>query len=75
MKPLASLLLLLLALAPVVARAQVGSTTDILTGTVTGPDSQPLPDATVEAVSVETGISRTHTTNDKGRWTIVFPDG
>ncbi|HET7622082.1 MAG TPA: carboxypeptidase regulatory-like domain-containing protein, partial [Gemmatimonadaceae bacterium] len=47
----------------------------ILTGTVTGPDSQPLPDATVEAVSVETGISRTHTTNDKGRWTIVFPDG
>jgi hypothetical protein len=75
MKPLATLLLLLFAFAPATARAQVGSTTDILTGLVVGPDSQPLPDATVEAVSVETGISRTHTTNEKGRWTIVFPDG
>jgi hypothetical protein len=75
MKPLAKLLLLLFALAPAAASAQVGSTTDILTGVVVGPDSQPLPDATVEAVSVETGISRTHTTNEKGRWTIVFPDG
>jgi hypothetical protein len=75
MKPLGTLLLLILALTPVAARAQVGSTTDILTGVVIGPDSQPLPDATVEAVSVETGISRTHTTNEKGRWTIVFPDG
>jgi hypothetical protein len=75
MKPLGTLLLLLFALTPAAARAQVGSTTDILTGVVIGPDSQPLPDATVEAVSVETGISRTHTTNEKGRWTIVFPDG
>ena len=75
MKPLVVLALLLLALTPVTTRAQVGSTTDILTGLVVGPDSQPLPDATVEAVSTETGISRSHTTNDKGRWTIVFPDG
>ena len=75
MKPLGVLLLLFLALAPVAARAQVGSTTDILTGLVVGPDSQPLPDVSVEAVSVETGISRSHTTNEKGRWTIVFPDG
>ena len=68
-------LLLAVALLPLTLSAQVGSTTDILTGVVVGPDSQPLPDVTVEAVSVETGISRTHTTNDKGRWTIVFPDG
>lgn len=75
MKSPAAVLLLFLALSPCAARAQAGSTTDILTGVVTGPDSQPLPDVTVEAVSVETGISRTHTTNEKGRWTIVFPDG
>lgn len=74
MKILAALLLLI-ALIPFAAAAQVGATTDILTGVVVGPDSLPLPDATVEAVSVETGISRSHTTNDKGRWTIVFPDG
>jgi len=76
MKSLGALLLFLLLVSPSHgARAQVGTTTDILTGTVVGPDSQPLPDATVEAVSVETGISRTRTTNEKGRWTIVFPDG
>ncbi|HET7566091.1 MAG TPA: carboxypeptidase-like regulatory domain-containing protein, partial [Gemmatimonadaceae bacterium] len=68
-------LVALLALVPTLARAQVGTTTDILTGRVLGPDGQPLPDATVEAVSVETEIVRTRTTNDKGRWTIVFPDG
>ncbi|HET7551845.1 MAG TPA: carboxypeptidase regulatory-like domain-containing protein [Gemmatimonadaceae bacterium] len=75
MKPLGVLLPLLLAVVPVAGHAQVGSTTDILTGLIVGPDSQPLPDASVEAVSVETGISRSHTTNAKGRWTIVFPDG
>jgi hypothetical protein len=67
--------LLLLAITPVAMRAQVGSSTDILTGLVVGPDSQPLADVTVEAVSTETGISRSHSTNEKGRWTIVFPDG
>ena len=79
MKPsrvlLVALLALIPALVPALGRAQVGTTTDILTGRVLGPDEQPLPDATVEAVSVETGISRTRTTNEKGRWTIVFPDG
>src|SRR5690348_3166123 len=68
-------LVALLALVPTLARAQVGTPTDILTGRVLGPDGPPLPDATVEAVSVETEIVRTRTTNDKGRWTIVFPDG
>ena len=68
-------LVVLLALVPALVQAQVGTTTDILTGHVLGPDGKPLPDATVEAVSVETEVVRSRTTNDKGRWTIVFPDG
>src|SRR5690242_485785 len=68
-------LVVLLAFVPALVQAQVGTTTDILTGHVLGPDGKPLPDATVEAVSVETEVVRTRTTNDKGRWTIVFPDG
>ena len=75
MKLFRVLLVILLALTPALGRAQVGSTTDILTGRVLGPDGEPLPDAAVEAVSVETGISRSRATNEKGRWTIVFPDG
>lgn len=65
----------LLLLAPPRARAQVGSTTDILTGHVVGPDSQPLEGAQVEATSVETQITRHATTDARGVWTIVFPDG
>jgi len=55
--------------------AQVGTTTDILIGTVTGPDWQPLSGATVEAISLETQVSRHRTTDARGRFTIVFPDG
>ncbi len=54
---------------------QVGANTDIITGTVTGPDGQPIADATVEAVAAETEISRQRTTDSRGRFTIVFPDG
>ncbi len=60
---------------PVSAPAQVGTTTDILTGTVTDPLGHPIEDADVEAMSLETEISRHAHTNDKGRYTIVFPDG
>jgi Carboxypeptidase regulatory-like domain len=55
--------------------AQVGATTDILTGTVRGPDGEPLAGAVVEATSVETGVSRHRTSDAQGRYTIVFPDG
>jgi len=55
--------------------AQVGTTTDIITGRVTGPDSQPLPGAVVIATSIETQVSRQHTTDARGRFAIVFPDG
>src|SRR5438128_6939938 len=57
------------------AGAQVGTTTDIITGTVTGPDSLPLGGAVVTATSLETRVSRQRTTDARGRFTIVFPDG
>lgn len=57
------------------AAAQVGANTDIITGTVTGPEGQPIADATVEAIAAETQISRQRTTDARGRFTIVFPDG
>ncbi len=57
------------------ATPQVGSTTDIITGTVTGPDSQPIAGVVVQATSLETQVSRSRTTDARGRFTIVFPDG
>ena len=55
--------------------AQVGTSTDILTGTVTDPTGHPVEGADVEAMALETEITRHAHTNDKGRYTIVFPDG
>lgn len=60
---------------PCAAGAQVGSTTDIITGKVTGPDGRLVVGARVEATSVETGVTRSRNTNDKGQYTILFPDG
>src|SRR6476619_2155702 len=58
-----------------VARAQVGRTTDIITGKITSPDGKPIVGARVDATSIETGVTRSRTTNDKGQYTILFPDG
>lgn len=74
LRPLFVLLLFLFAAARPAA-AQVGSSTDIITGVVTGPDGQPLRGATVAVTSLETEITRTRTTNEKGQFTILFPDG
>src|SRR5207245_11753365 len=63
-RPLQLLLALALPLAASRAAAQVGTTTDIITGTVSGPDSLPLAGALVQAVSLETQISR-HATTDR----------
>ena len=69
-------LIALIALTPTGrALAQVGSTTDILMGKISGLDSQAVANARVEATSLETGITRTKTTDADGRYTIVFPDG
>src|SRR5438552_3821545 len=60
---------------PRAAAPQVGTTTDIITGKVTGRDSQPLAGALVQATSLETQVSRQRTTDARGRFTIVFPEG
>src|SRR3569623_1166098 len=60
---------------PADARAQVGSTTDILTGEITGPDGKPLAGATVDATALDGQITRHATTGNNGRYTILFPDG
>jgi hypothetical protein len=61
--------------APAGIRAQVGSTTEIITGKVTGPAGEPIAGARVEVMSVETEVTRGRTTNDKGQYTLLFPDG
>ena len=68
-------LLCLLAILPATLRAQVGATTDIITGTVVGPDGKPINGATIEVTSVETEITRRKTTNARGQYTLLFPDG
>jgi len=71
-----SLLLLVVILAAALpAAAQVGATTDIIMGRVTGPTNEPVANARVEVTSNETGITRRKTTNDKGEFSILFPDG
>jgi hypothetical protein len=65
----------LLALAPARAHAQVGMGTDIITGVVTAEDGSPVQDATVEAYSLETQVTRRAHTDARGRFTILFPDG
>ncbi len=57
------------------AFAQVGTTTDILTGVVTDAAGAPLAGAVVEAQSLETEITRRVRTDGRGRYTILFPDG
>lgn len=57
------------------ALAQLGSSTDIIAGVVLGPGDLPLEGATIQVTSIETGITRTKTTNSKGQYTLLFPDG
>ncbi len=57
------------------ADAQVGSTTDIIMGRVLGAEAAPVPGARVELTSTETGITRRKTTNERGEFSILFPDG
>lgn len=55
--------------------SQVGASTDILTGVVTDENGAPLAGAIVEALSLETQITRRTNTDARGRCTILFPDG
>jgi len=62
-------------LAPARAAAQVGQGTDIITGVITADDGTPIPQATVEAFSLETQVTRRAMTDARGRFTILFTDG
>ncbi|MFQ5550606.1 MAG: carboxypeptidase regulatory-like domain-containing protein, partial [Gemmatimonadales bacterium] len=61
--------------APIVSSAQVGVTTDIITGVVTDAGGRPLPGVTIEVLSLETQILRTTQTDSRGRYNVLFPDG
>ena len=60
---------------PIAAGAQVGSATDIIVGRVTTADGRPLAGVRVEATAIETQITRGRATNERGQYTILFPDG
>jgi len=51
------------------------SSTDIITGRVTGPAGEPLSGVNVRATSEETGVQRATLSNAQGRFTLVFPEG
>jgi hypothetical protein len=57
------------------ARAQIGSSTDIVTGSVRREANTPVEGAQVEVTSLESNITRRATTNAQGRFTVLFPDG
>ena len=67
--------LLLLPALPAALAGQVGVTTDIISGRVTGPGGAAISGAQIEAVSAESGVRRTAVTRADGRYTLVFPDG
>ena len=75
--PLARRALLAFALlSPSIARAQMGASTDIITGTVIRAETNtPLEGATVEVTSIESNVTRRARTNASGKFTVLFPDG
>lgn len=60
---------------PHAGQAQTGAGTEIIVGRVLDTDGNPIAGARVEATSIETQTTRGRTTNDKGQFTILFPDG
>src|SRR5687767_11281117 len=57
------------------ASAQVGETTEIIRGRVTDPDGKPVSGASVVVTSVESNINKQATTDQNGRYTVLFRDG
>ncbi|MBK6308944.1 MAG: carboxypeptidase regulatory-like domain-containing protein [Gemmatimonadetes bacterium] len=63
-------------LSPAIARAQMGASTDIITGTVIRAETNtPLEGAAVEVTSIESNVTRRARTNASGKFTVLFPDG
>jgi len=76
MRRLSGLLILAALLgSPNTLTAQVGVTTDIIIGSVRDEQGQPVADAIVDAMSLETQITRSARTNARGQFTIIFVDG
>jgi hypothetical protein len=67
--------LLALAAVPLAVTAQVGASTDIITGVIRTPAGVPVENAQVEAQSTETQVTRRQRSNAQGKYTILFPDG
>ncbi|HEU4562327.1 MAG TPA: carboxypeptidase-like regulatory domain-containing protein, partial [Longimicrobium sp.] len=61
-------------LLPGALAAQVGGSTDIITGRVRGPDGNGIAGAQIEVVSAETSVRRTTATRADGRFTLTFPE-
>ncbi len=57
------------------AHAQIGSSTDIVTGVVRREANVFVEGAQVEVTSIESNITRRARTNAQGRFTVLFPDG
>ncbi len=68
-------LALLVAFSGIAVRPLHAQTTDIIVGTVTDPNGKPVAGAKIDAFSIETEVTRSATTNDKGQYRIVFIDG
>ncbi|HEY3933420.1 MAG TPA: TonB-dependent receptor [Gemmatimonadales bacterium] len=67
---------LLVALTVVAARpARAQGDIDIIVGTVTDASGKPVPGAAVEAFSIETEVTRSTHTNDKGQFRILIDNG
>ena len=63
-------------LPPSRAAAQIGATTDIVTGVVRRAEGNlPLEAAQIEVLSLESNITRRARTNAQGKYTVLFPDG
>jgi hypothetical protein len=69
-----ALLVALVATATRPARAQGGNLT-IIVGTISDASGKPVPNALVEAFSIETEVTRSGKSNDKGEYRIIFNDG
>ena len=70
-----SALALLLVFSAITVRPLHAQSTDIIVGTVTDGTGKPVAGAKVDAFSIETEVTRSGITNDKGQYRIVFPDG
>jgi len=73
--PTAAIVAALLCPLPTVGHAQTGGGTEIIVGRVIDTEGKPIADARVEATSIETQTTRGRNTNDRGQFTILFPDG